>query len=79
MAQPLPTYALLTVALGALSAFIVVGHATTHARVVAVAICIAMYCSQIHGCWAAMGCLSMYPSYVLRQKSCPLKYLGVSY
>ena len=66
MAQPLPTSgdALLTVALGALSASIVVGHAATYARVVAVAISIAMYCPKVHGCWATTGCFHMCPSYV---------------
>ena len=46
MARNLPTCTLLMVALGFLSASIVVGYAATYARVVAVAIFIAMYCSK---------------------------------
>ena len=63
------------VALGALSVSIVVGQAATCARVVAVAIYIAMYRSKVHGCWAAAGCFSVWPS----QQSCSLKRLGISY
>ena len=66
IAQPLPTYggALLTVALGALSVSIVVGHAAAYAGVATAAISIAIYFPKTHGCWAAMGCLPMCPSHV---------------
>ena len=79
IAQHLPTCALLTVALGALSVSIVVSNATTCARVFGVAICIAMYCAKVHGCWAAVGCFPVCPNYVHCQKICPLERLGVSY
>ena len=79
MIQPLPTYALLTFALGALSASIVVGYAATCARGFAVAICIAMCCSKVHRRWATVGRFPVCPSYVLCQKSCLLERLGVSH
>ena len=81
IAQPLLIYASLILALGAFSVSIVVGHATTCARVVvvAIAICIAMYCSNVHRCWAIAGCFPVWPSHTLCQQSYPLEYLGVSY
>ena len=59
MAQPLPTCALITIALGALSVSIVVGHAATYSRVVSVTICVSMYHSKVHGYWAAADCFSV--------------------
>ena len=53
--------ALLMVSLGALSASIVVGHATAYARVVAAAISVAMYYPKVHGYWATTGCFPVYP------------------
>ena len=52
MAQPLPTYggALSTIALGALSVSIVIGHTNALGRVIAAAISIALYCPKVYGC-----------------------------
>ena len=56
---------MLVAALGALSASIVVSHATTYAKVVAADISVAMYYPKVHRCWVTAVYFHVYPSHAL--------------